>query len=94
MIAKARKRSRRKQEPLDISLSVSFRFGDEPDDRLTVMDQRSIPMVGTIFDKRDAVMKGFAKLFIKAASMRPSVAAEFVPFLSTITPRRRRKRPE
>ena len=94
MIANARKRSRRKQEPLDINLTVTFRFGDEPDDRITVMQDRSVPLVGTIFDKRDAVLKGFARLFVKAATMRPGIAAEFVPFLSTIAPKRRRKRTE
>ena len=91
MIAKARKRSRRRQEPLDINLTVVFRFGDEPEDQVTVMNERSVPLVGTIFDKRDALLKGFARLFVKAATMRPGVVAELVPLLSTIAPRRRRK---
>ncbi len=75
------KKARRRDQPLDVDLSVSFRFGEAPEDRVTVIDQRRVPMAGSVFDSRDAVMRGFIKLLMKAAVMQPKVLGEVMPLL-------------
>jgi len=93
MIAKARARAARpSRKPLDIKLTVAFRFGDEPGDRVTVMNDRSIPLVGTVFDSRDRIVRGFSKLLFKAAASRPKVATELMPVLKLLGGRGRRKK--
>lgn len=77
-------KSVRRGEPLDVDLTVSFRFGDAPEDRVTMIDNRRIPMVNSVFDSRDAVMRGFIKLLVKAAAMQPKVLAEVVPLLKVV----------
>ncbi|MGQ0696953.1 MAG: hypothetical protein ACT4PZ_01800 [Panacagrimonas sp.] len=71
----------RQKEPLDVELTLSFRFGDEPDDKVTVIDHRHVPMVGSVFDSRDAVVRGFVKLLLKASMMQPKVVRELLPAL-------------
>lgn len=81
MIAKARGSSRRPSEPLEVRLSVSFRFGDEAGDRITMMNDRRVPLVGSVFDSRDAIVRGFARLVLQAALRQPRVAMEVLPML-------------
>lgn len=85
MIAKARRASR-KREPVDVRLTVAFRFGPEPEDHVTVMNDRSVPMVGTLFDSRDAIVRGFFKLLLKASAQQPKVAAELLPLIKLLKP--------
>ena len=92
MIAKARRRAARGgREPLDIKLTLAFRFGDEPGDRVTMMNDRSIPLVGTVFESRDRIIRGFSKLLFKAAASQPKVAVELIPALKLLGGRGRRK---
>ncbi|MDB5970713.1 MAG: hypothetical protein JWQ90_3163 [Hydrocarboniphaga sp.] len=94
MIAKARRsagRSRRR-EPLDIKLTLAFRFGDEPEDHVTVMNDRSIPLVGTVFESRDRILRGFSRLLFKAAAQKPKVVSELVPLFKLLGGRGRRKK--
>ena len=73
-----------KDEPLEVDLTVSFRFGDEPDDKVTVIENRRVPMVGSVFDSRDAMMRGFVKLLLKAGFTQPKVLREILPSLKLI----------
>jgi hypothetical protein len=94
MIAKARRAAKtRRREPLDIKLSVAFRFGDEPDERVTMMNDRSIPLVGTVFESRDKILRGFSRLLFKAAAQQPKVASELVPLFKLLGGRGRSKKP-
>jgi hypothetical protein len=90
--AKASTRKRRASQPVDIRLTVSFRFGDEPGDLVTVMDDRRIPLVGTLFDSRDAILRGFLGLMFKASLKQPKVLAEVVPALKLLQAQRTGKR--
>ena len=85
MIAKGRRSSgRRSREPVDIRLTVAFRFGDEPGERVTVMDDRHVPLVGTLFESRDRILRGFTRLLIKAGAQQPKVARELLPLLKLL----------
>ena len=74
-----------------MQLTVAFRFGDQPDDYVTVIDDRRIPMVDSVFDRRDSIVRGFVKLLAKAAVTQPKVLREIVPALKLIPGARRGK---
>lgn len=76
--------------PLAVDLTVTFRFGDDPKDKVTVINNRRVPMVGSVFDSRDAVVRGFVRLLFKAAVMQPKVVSELLPAIKMLRRRRRR----
>lgn len=84
-----RTKDRDKDEPLDVELTVAFRFGDEPGDKVTVIENRHIPMVGSVFDSRDALVKGFVKLLLKAGLTQPKVLSEVLPAVKLLQRRKR-----
>lgn len=96
MIAKLRggsggsKSARRKKTPLDVRLTVAVRFGEEPGDRVTVMNDRRVPLVGSIFDSRDAILRGFSRVLLQAGAAQPKVAAELLPLIKLLRPGRRK----
>ncbi|MGQ0529295.1 MAG: hypothetical protein ACT4PG_05620 [Panacagrimonas sp.] len=67
--------------PLDVDLTVSFRFGEEARDKVTVIDNRRVPMVGSVFESRDLVVRNFVRLLLKAGVSQPKVLAELLPAL-------------
>lgn len=77
-------RDRKEAEPLDVELSVSFRFGDAPEDRVTVIDQRHVPMVGSVFESRDVLVRSFVRLLLKAGVSQPRVLGEIIPALKLL----------
>lgn len=80
--SKPRRKRRREQEPLDVRLTVRFNFGAEPEDHVTVIDQRSVPLVGGIIANRDRVLRGFVNLLLRTAMAQPRVAREIFPLLA------------
>lgn len=84
-----RKRRGRK-EPLDVQLTVAFRFGDEPQDRVTMINQRSVPMVGGVLANRDRIIRGFIALLTRTALTQPRLARQLFP-LGRLVPKRKRK---
>lgn len=92
----ARRKARQEQEaardePLEVELTVAFRFGDAPGDRVVMIDNRKVPMAGSVFDSRDAIMRNFAKLLIKAGMTQPKVLQEVLPAMKLL--RRRSRKP-
>lgn len=85
---KSKAKEKGSEEPLEVDLTLVFRFGDEPGDAVTVIDNRRVPMVGSVFDSRDAVMRGFVKHMLKAGLSQPKVLGEVLPALKLL----RRKR--
>ena len=71
IISKAMRRSR-KRESLEVILSFKMRFGEAPDDQLTLIDERRVPLVGSVFDNRDRIAREFLRLLVKAGVRRPS----------------------
>ena len=80
-------RSRRKREPVNVELTVRFNFGQQPEDAVTVVDRRRIPMVDSVFKSRDAILRSFVTLLVKAGLKQPRVVRELLPLA-----RLRRKR--
>jgi hypothetical protein len=77
--AEGRARRLSKGEPLDVRLTVKFKFGDQPGDSVTVMEDRSVPMVESVFKSRDRIVKGFVTLLLKTGLAQPRVARELFP---------------
>lgn len=78
MIAKDDKAKPRKHEPLDVSLTVRFNYGETPDEAITVIDDRRIPMVGSVFANRDRIIRGFVALLLKTGLREPKVAQKIL----------------
>ncbi|HSW15080.1 MAG TPA: hypothetical protein VLI06_19690 [Solimonas sp.] len=86
-----RRRQRRveRNQPLEVRMTMRFRFGDEPDDTVTMMDDRAVPMVDNVFKNRDRIVRGFVTLLMKAGLAQPKVARELFPVMKLL----RRKTP-
>lgn len=78
------RRARRTREPLDVRLSVAFRFGDEPQDRVTVMDQVRVPMVDSVFANRDRIVRGLVSMLVATGLRQPKVVREIAPVLKLL----------
>jgi hypothetical protein len=81
IVAQGRRRRRSAKEPLEIRLSVRFVFGPQPEDTVVMIDDRAIPMVGSVFQARDAIAQAFALLLVKASVSSPHVLREIFPLL-------------
>lgn len=79
----------RKSEPLDVHLTVQLKFGQAPDDTLTMIDGRRVPMAGSLLDNRDRILRGFTRLLVKAATLQPKLARELWPLLGRVNRTRR-----
>lgn len=79
-----RSASRRKREPLDVQLSVDVIFGDEPGERVTMIDQRHVPMINDIFEIKDSLMRQFVLLMLRAGATQPKVVAEIIPAIKLL----------
>ena len=62
---------RRRKQPLEVVLTVKFNFGDHPHEAITVMHERRVPLVGSIFDNRDRIAREFLRLLVKAGVRQP-----------------------
>lgn len=87
--AEKRQRRKREQEPLDVGLTLRFKFGDEPDDTVTVMNDRRIPMVDSVFKNRDRIIKSFVGLLVKTGLSQPKVTREIFPAARLLRLRRK-----
>ncbi len=78
---------RRRKPPLEVRLTVVVAFGPEEDDRVTVIEDRRLWMVGSIFQYRDRAARLAMATLIRAALMQPKVAAKIMPGLASIASR-------
>lgn len=86
------KRLRRKPaDPLEINLTLSFNYGNAPEDRVTVVDGKNIPLVGSVFASRDRIVRAFTKLLVKSGLSQPKVVDELLPVLRILKKRRVKK---
>ncbi|HUS24063.1 MAG TPA: hypothetical protein VM369_03870 [Candidatus Binatia bacterium] len=76
MIAKRRHRKRR--EPLDVELTVVMKFGDSPRESVTLLRERRMPLVGSVFENRDRIARAFLRLLVRSGR-RPEVLKHLLP---------------
>lgn len=77
-------RRKRQPTPIEVDLTVRFNFGKTPEDAITVLDRQRIPMVNSVFDSRDRILRSFAGLMIKTGLKQPSVARELFPLMKLL----------
>lgn len=77
-------RRRRERDPLQLRLSVSVRFGDAPDEKVVLMDDRDIQMVGSVFRYRDKMARFMVTGLLRAAMLQPKLAARILPGLKAL----------
>ncbi len=79
------KRRRREREPLEVRLSLRFTFGDEPGEHVQMIEDRQVPLVGSVFDNRDRILRSFAMLMLRAGMVQPKVISELFPAYRLLT---------
>ena len=88
MIAKApespAKPRRKPREPLDVRLTFKINFGDTPADAVTVMSERRVPMVNSVFDQRDRIIRTFAMSLLRVGLTQPKVVSEVFPAMKLL----------
>lgn len=82
---------RAQRPPLRVQLTVCVAFGPEEEDRVTVIDDREVWMVGSIFAYRDRIAKMAMSTLIRAALLQPKVAAKIMPGLAGVARRAARR---
>jgi len=80
----ALKPSKKKPEPLEVRLTLSYKFGDEADDSVTIMNNRAVPMVNSVFDNRDRILRGLVVTLLKAGASQPKVMREVFPAIKVL----------
>jgi hypothetical protein len=78
----ARAQRLRKNEPLEVDLTVSFRFGDEPGDLMTPIRDQRVPMVDSVFKSRNRILRAFLRLLVKTGLSSPKVVGQVLPLAS------------
>ena len=58
----------RTREPMEVVLTVKMNFGDRASDAVTLIDERRVPLVGSVFENRDRIAREFVKLLVKAGA--------------------------
>lgn len=82
ILAKAHRR--RDREPVEVRLSVRFRFGDGPGDTLSVMQDQRVPMVDSVLSNRDRILHAFTAMLVRASLAQPKIARELLPLLRSV----------
>lgn len=65
--------SRRRQPPLEVVLTFKMNFSHRPEDALTLIKNRRLPLVGSVFQNRDRIARGMVRLLITASARQPQV---------------------
>lgn len=58
---------------MDVILTLKINFGGRPADALTLVKERRVPLVGSVFDNRDRIAREFLRLLLKASALQPRV---------------------
>lgn len=54
-------------------LTFKMNLGDRPEDALTLIKNQRVPLVGSVFENRDRIARGFVRLLIKAGAKQPRI---------------------
>lgn len=77
------KRGGRQREPLRVEVTLVVRTGPAPEDRLTILDDTPVPMVGSVFEYRNRIVRFFAATLVQVAMRSPAFYREIAPGLLT-----------
>jgi len=86
--SKAKSKSRQRK-PLEVNLTVVVRTGVEEENIFTLLDNRRVPMVGSVFEYRDRIRRFFVSSLLRVATSSPAVYREIAPGLAALLGRGR-----
>jgi hypothetical protein len=58
---------------MDVILTLKINFGDSPGDAMTLIEERRVPLVGSVFENRDRIAREFLRLLLMAGARQPKV---------------------
>lgn len=58
---------------MEVVLTFKMNFSDQPEEALTLIEERRVPLVGSVFDNRDRILREFLRLLLKAGTQQPRV---------------------
>jgi len=79
--ARPERTPRRVKPPLEVRLSLKVRFGADADESVVLMQDRRVPMVNSVFENRDRILRSFTMLLLRASMTQPKVMGEVFPAL-------------
>ena len=79
--ASSERPSRRAKAPLEVRLSLKVRFGEDAGESMVLMQDRRVPMVNSVFENRDRILRSFTMLLLRASMTQPKVMREVFPAL-------------
>jgi hypothetical protein len=77
-------RRRRRREPLQVHLSMVVRTGPDPEDQLTLLNNRKLYMLGSVFEYRARMQRFLVAGLLRVATTSPRVYREIAPGLSAM----------
>lgn len=77
-------RRKKPREPLDVRLTFKINFGESPKDAVTVMQDRRLPMVNSVFEHRDRIVRTFAMSLVRVGLAQPKVMSEVFPAMKLL----------
>lgn len=80
----AKRRSRRASTPLEVRLTLRYRFGDQAEDAVTMIDDRAMPMVGGVLNNRERILRALTATMVRAGLSQPKVLRELLPVLGLL----------
>jgi len=72
-------RFRREKKPLDVRLTMRVRFGAEPDEQVTVVNDRHLRLIGNAFRYRDQAINFVVYQVLRAGVRQPKVYGGLAP---------------
>lgn len=72
-------RIRREKKPLDVRLTMRVRFGAEPDEQVTVVNDRRLRLIGSAFKYRDQAINFVVYQVLRAGVRQPKVYGGLAP---------------
>ena len=70
---------RRKKKPLDIRLTMRVRFGEAPNEQVTVVNDRRLKLIGSAFQYRDRAINFLVYEVLRAGARQPKVYGGLAP---------------
>jgi hypothetical protein len=70
---------RREKKPLDIRLTMRVRFGEQPEEQVTVVNNRRLRLVGSAFKYRDRAVNFLVYEVLRAGARQPKVYGGLAP---------------
>lgn len=70
---------RRERKPVDIRLTMRVRFGTEADEQVTVVNNRRLRLIGSVFKYRDRAINFLVYEILRAGARQPKVYGGLTP---------------